>query len=652
VSTQFPAGPLLSKIQSPADLRKLPADQLPAVCQELRQFIIDHVSVNGGHFGASLGVTELTVALHYVFNTPDDQLVWDVGHQAYGHKILTGRQSVFHTNRLFGGISGFPKRSESPFDAFGVGHSSTSISATLGMAVGSRYKKEFDRQHIAVIGDGSMTAGMAFEAMNHAGDIPNNMLIILNDNCMAIDPNVGALKEYLTDITTSHTYNKVKDDVWNLLGKMSKFGKSAQEIVSKIENGLKATLLNQSNLFESLNLRYFGPIDGHDVDNLTTILRDLKDIPGPKILHCITTKGKGYSLAEKDQTLWHAPGKFDKLTGEIHKKTFDNPQPPKYQEVFGNTLLELAEKNDKIMGVTPAMPSGSSLNIMMRAMPDRAFDVGIAEQHAVTFSAGLATQGLTVFCNIYSSFMQRGYDQVIHDVCIQKLPVIFCLDRAGLAGADGATHHGNLDLAYMRCIPNMIVAAPRNEQELRNMMYTAQLDSFKSLGMAMSIRYPRGEGVMPVWRTDFESLEIGKGQQILPGKQVAVLSIGHIGNEAEKACKLLREQGLEPALYDMRFVKPLDEALLHDVFKSYPSVITVEDASIVGGFGSAIAEFMVDNQYANQLIRLGIPDSLIEHGEQAELYHLCGIDSIGIAQKIAELFQVKPAQKATKSVAH
>ncbi len=652
MSTQFPAGPLLSKIQSPADLRKLPADQLPAVCQELRQFIIDHVSVNGGHFGASLGVTELTVALHYVFNTPDDQLVWDVGHQAYGHKILTGRQSVFHTNRLFGGISGFPKRSESPFDAFGVGHSSTSISATLGMAVGSRYKKEFDRQHIAVIGDGSMTAGMAFEAMNHAGDIPNNMLIILNDNCMAIDPNVGALKEYLTDITTSHTYNKVKDDVWNLLGKMSKFGKSAQEIVSKIENGLKATLLNQSNLFESLNLRYFGPIDGHDVDNLTTILRDLKDIPGPKILHCITTKGKGYSLAEKDQTLWHAPGKFDKLTGEIHKKTFDNPQPPKYQEVFGNTLLELAEKNDKIMGVTPAMPSGSSLNIMMRAMPDRAFDVGIAEQHAVTFSAGLATQGLTVFCNIYSSFMQRGYDQVIHDVCIQKLPVIFCLDRAGLAGADGATHHGNLDLAYMRCIPNMIVAAPRNEQELRNMMYTAQLDSFKSLGMAMSIRYPRGEGVMPVWRTDFESLEIGKGQQILPGKQVAVLSIGHIGNEAEKACKLLREQGLEPALYDMRFVKPLDESLLHDVFKSYPSVITVEDASIVGGFGSAIAEFMVDNQYANQLIRLGIPDSLIEHGEQAELYHLCGIDSIGIAQKIAELFQVKPAQKATKSVAH
>lgn len=652
MSTQFPAGPLLSKIQSPSDLRKLSADQLPAVCQELRQFIIDHVSANGGHFGASLGVTELTVALHYVFNTPDDQLVWDVGHQAYGHKILTGRQPLFHTNRLFGGISGFPKRSESKYDAFGVGHSSTSISAALGMAVASSYKKESQRQHIAVIGDGSMTAGMAFEAMNHAGDIPNNMLIILNDNCMAIDPNVGALKEYLTDITTSHTYNKVKDDVWNLLGKMSSFGKSAQEIVSKIENGLKATLLQQSNLFESLNLRYFGPIDGHDIANLTTVLNDLKDIPGPKILHCITTKGKGYSLAEKDQTLWHAPGKFDKVTGEIHKKTFDNPQPPKYQEVFGHTLLELAEKNDKIMGVTPAMPSGSSLNIMMRAMPDRAFDVGIAEQHAVTFSAGLATQGLTVFCNIYSSFMQRGYDQVIHDVCIQKLPVIFCLDRAGLAGADGATHHGNLDLAYMRCIPNMVVAAPRNEQELRNMMYTAQLDSFKELGTAMTIRYPRGEGVMPVWRTDFEEIELGKGQQILPGKQVAVLSIGHIGNEAEKACLLLREQGLEPALYDMRFVKPLDAALLHTIFKSYPSVITVEDASIVGGFGSAIAEFMVDNQYANHLIRLGIPDTLIEHGEQSELYHLCGIDSEGIAQKIAELFQAKSTQKAVQSVAH
>jgi len=638
---QFKAGPLLSKIHSPADLRSLSPAELPQVCEELRQFIIDHVSVNGGHFGASLGVTELTVALHYVFNTPEDQLVWDVGHQAYGHKILTGRMDVFHTNRLLGGISGFPKRSESEYDTFGVGHSSTSISAALGMAVASRYKKEFQKQHVAIIGDGSMTAGMAFEAMNHAGDIPNNMLIILNDNCMAIDPNVGALKEYLTDIRTSHTYNKVKDDVWNLLGKMSKFGKSAQEIVSKIENGLKATLLKQSNLFESLNLRYFGPIDGHDIGYLTTVLNDLKDIPGPKILHCITTKGKGYSLAEKDQTLWHAPGKFDKITGEIHKKTYDNPQPPKYQEVFGHTLLELAENNPKIMGITPAMPSGSSLNIMMREMPDRAFDVGIAEQHAVTFSAGLATQGLTVFCNIYSSFMQRGYDQVVHDVCLQKLPVIFCLDRAGLAGADGPTHHGLYDFAFMRTLPNMIVAAPRNEQELRNMMYSASLDSFKELGQAITIRYPRGEGVMPAWRTTFEKIEIGTGSELIKGENVAILSIGHIGNEAQKAIELAQQKGLNPALYDMRFVKPLDERLLHDIFKSFKTIITVEDAAVQGGFGSAIAEFMVDHQYQSKIIRLGIADVIIEHGEQKELYELCGIDSISILSKILEEYPAK-----------
>jgi 1-deoxy-D-xylulose-5-phosphate synthase len=647
---QFEAGPLLSKISTPEDLRKLPKSDLPQVCEELRQFIIDNVSVNGGHFGASLGVTELTVALHYVFNTPNDQLVWDVGHQAYGHKILTGRRENFHTNRLIGGISGFPKRSESEYDTFGVGHSSTSISAALGMAVASGYKKETHRQHIAVIGDGSMTAGMAFEAMNHAGDIPNNMLIILNDNCMAIDPNVGALKEYLTDITTSHTYNKVKDDVWNLLGKMSTFGKTAQEIVSKIENGLKATLLNQSNLFESLNLRYFGPIDGHDIDNLTTVLNDLKDIPGPKILHCITTKGKGYSLAEKDQTLWHAPGKFDKLTGEIHKKTFDDPQPPKYQEVFGHTLLELAEKNPKIMGITPAMPSGSSMNIMMRAMPDRAFDVGIAEQHAVTFSAGLATQGLTVFCNIYSSFMQRGYDQVVHDVCLQKLPVIFCLDRAGLAGADGPTHHGLLDLAFMRCVPNMIVAAPRNEQELRNIMYTASLDSFKNHEKAMTIRYPRGEGVMPAWRTDLEEIQIGKGVQVLEGEEIAILSIGHIGNEAIAACEAARAQGLKPALFDMRFVKPLDEVLLHRIFKEFKKVITVEDAAIQGGFGSAIAEFMVDHNYTSQLIRLGIPDEIIEHGEQKELYALCGIDAAGILAKIQANTVARPTKNNPKAL--
>ena len=466
-------GKLLAQINTPDDLKKLSPNQLTQVSEELREYIIDHVSIYGGHFGASLGVVELTVALHYVFNTPDDQLIWDVGHQAYGHKILTGRKEQFHTNRLYGGLSGFPKRSESKYDAFGVGHSSTSISAALGMAYGSASKGETERQHIAVIGDGAMTGGMAFEAMNHAGDSNKNMLIILNDNCMSIDPNVGALKDYLTDITTSHAYNKLRDDVWKVLGKISKFGPNAQEIVGKFENSLKSFLLKQSNLFESLNLRYFGPVDGHDVNHLVHVLNDLKNIPGPKILHCVTVKGKGYSLAEKDQTKWHAPGKFDKITGEIRKSVPTEPQAPKYQDVFGHTIVELAKENDRVMGVTPAMPSGSSLNIMMKEMPERAFDVGIAEQHAVTFSAGLATQGMVPFCNIYSSFMQRAYDQVIHDVAIQKLPVVFCLDRAGIAGADGPTHHGAYDIAYMRCIPHMVVSAPMNEQELRNLMFTA-----------------------------------------------------------------------------------------------------------------------------------------------------------------------------------
>ncbi len=627
-------GKILATINHPQDLRNRNRSELIAICDELRQYIIDTVSVYGGHFGASLGVVELTVALHYIFNTPEDQLIWDVGHQAYGHKILTGRRDIFHTNRLYGGISGFPKRKESEYDSFGVGHSSTSISAALGMSVASQYKKEKNIQHIAVIGDGSMTAGMAFEAMNHAGDIPNNMIIVLNDNCMAIDPNVGALKEYLTDITTSQTYNKVKDDIWNLLGKMSKFGKSAQDIVSKIENGLKATLLKQSNLFESLNLRYFGPIDGHDVEYLATVLNDLKKIPGPKILHVITTKGKGYLLAEQDQTLWHAPGKFDKITGEIKKKVYSSPQPPKYQDVFGHTLVELAEQNSKIMGVTPAMPSGSSMNIMIKAMPDRAFDVGIAEQHAVTFSAGMATKGLTVFCNIYSTFMQRAYDQVIHDVCIQELPVVFCLDRAGFAGADGPTHHGAYDLAFMRCIPNMIVAAPMNEQELRNLMYTASLDEFKENKKAFTIRYPRGEGVMPEWRTPFEKIQIGKARQVQLGEHIAILSIGHIGNYALEACQILKEKNIFPSHYDMRFVKPLDEKLLHDIFKKYPNIITVEDGCLQGGFGSAIAEFMVDNEYTNKITRLGIPDKVIEHGEQKELYAECGFDTINIVKCI------------------
>jgi 1-deoxy-D-xylulose-5-phosphate synthase len=641
------SGNLLEEINFPSDLRKLKKSQLTQVSAELRQYIIDMVSVYGGHFGASLGVVELTVALHYVFNTPDDQLIWDVGHQAYGHKILTGRKKDFHTNRLYKGLSGFPKRKESEYDAFGVGHSSTSISAALGMSVASNYLGEKHRQHVAVIGDGSMTAGMAFEAMNHAGDIGNNMLIVLNDNCMAIDPNVGALKEYLTDITTSKSYNRMRDEIWNMLGKISHFGKSAQEIVSKIENGLKATILKQSNLFESLNLRYFGPVDGHDVQHLATVLNDLKGIPGPKILHVLTVKGKGYAPAEKDQTIWHAPGKFDKITGEIKKKTFDSPQAPKYQDVFGHTIVELAEKNLKIVGVTPAMPSGSSLNIMMKAMPERAFDVGIAEQHAVTFSAGMATQGLTVFCNIYSTFMQRAYDQVIHDVCIQELPVIFCLDRAGFAGADGPTHHGAYDIAFMRCLPNMIVAAPMNEQELRNIMYTASLDEFKKNKKAISIRYPRGEGVMPNWRTPLEKVQIGKGRKISAGsggkhgEKLAILTIGHIGNYAVEACKILSLDGLDPAHYDLRFVKPLDGELLTEVFENFDKIITVEDGCLQGGFGTAVAEWMLDHEYSSQIKRLGIPDTIIEHGEQSELHHEVGIDVDGIVKAVLEFVHLE-----------
>jgi 1-deoxy-D-xylulose-5-phosphate synthase len=630
-------GEILKNIYIPSDLRNVDRTKLPQVADELRQYIIDIVSVYGGHFSSSLGVVELTVALHYVFNTPDDQLVWDVGHQAYGHKILTGRRENFHTNRLYGGLSGFPKRKESEYDTFGVGHSSTSISAAVGMAVASNINREPKRQHIAIIGDGSMTAGMAFEGMNHAGALKDaNVLIILNDNCMAIDPNVGALKEYLTDITTSKTYNNVKDEVWQLLGKMSTFGKSARKIVAKVENAMKGALLSQSNFFEALNLRYFGPIDGHDIDHLVSILEDLKDIPGPKILHLLTVKGKGFTPAEKEQTKWHAPGLFDKVTGVIQKKVYDKPMPPKYQDVFGNTIVELAEKNDKIVGVTPAMPSGSSLNIMMKVMPERAFDVGIAEQHAVTFSAGMATRDLVVYCNIYSSFMQRAYDQVIHDVCLQQLPVIFCLDRAGFAGADGPTHHGAYDISFMRCIPHMVVASPMNEEELRNLMYTFQLEETQKLKTAFTIRYPRGEGVMPDWKRPFQKIEIGKGRKIKDGEEVAILTIGHIGNYAVKACEMLEKEDLNPAHYDLRFVKPLDEAMLHEVFQKFDRVITVEDGCLQGGMGTAVLEFMIDNDYNSKVKRLGIPDRIVEHGDQIELHHECGFDPEGIANAVRE----------------
>src|SRR3954469_13063822 len=567
---EISAGSLLSQINSPEDLKKFSRDQLFQVCDELRQYIIDVVSVYGGHFGASLGVVELTVALHYIYNTPYDQLVWDVGHQAYGHKILTGRRDNFATNRKYKGLGGFPKRTESPYDTFGVGHSSTSISAALGMAMAAKYKGE-NRKSVAVIGDGAMTAGMAFEGLNHAGVADADMLVILNDNGIGIDPNVGALKEYLTDITTSQTYNKLRDDVWNLLGKLPVGKRFTRDMASKLEIGIKGLISKRSNLFESLNFRYFGPIDGHNITKLVDTLHDLKNIPGPKLLHIITTKGKGYALAEKDQTKWHAPGLFDKVTGEIYKKVYDTPQPPKYQDVFGHTIVELAEKNPLIMGITPAMPSGSSLKFMMDLMPDRAIDVGIAEQHAVTLSAGMATQGLKVFCNIYSSFMQRAYDMVIHDVAIQKLPVIFCLDRAGLVGDDGPTHHGAYDIAYMRCIPNMIISAPMNEGELRDLMYTAQLDETKN---PYVIRYPRGQGVMPEWRTPFEKLEIGRGRKLKDGNDLAILSFWHPGNFATTAIRQLRTEGIDVAHYDLRFVKPLDEVLLHEVFAKHSKVIT------------------------------------------------------------------------------
>jgi 1-deoxy-D-xylulose-5-phosphate synthase len=635
MSTAYTPGPLLAKINNPSDLRvQLTDDQLPQLCQELRQFIVDIVSEKGGHFGASLGVVEMTTALHYVYQTPYDQLVWDVGHQAYGHKILTGRRDQFHTNRKYKGLSGFPKRSESEYDTFGVGHSSTSISAGLGMAVASKIKGEKDRRVVAVIGDGAMTAGLAFEGLNHGGAEDANLLVILNDNCMSIDPNVGALKEYLTDITTSHTYNKVKDEVWNLLGKVSKFGPNAQAIVQKISESLKGSLIKESNFFESLNWRYFGPIDGHDVEYMVKVLRDLRDIPGPKILHCVTKKGKGYEPAENGSpTKWHAPGLFNKETGEIVKVIPKSPQPPLYQDVFGHTIIELAEKNEKIVGVTPAMPSGSSLKFMMEAMPDRSFDVGIAEQHAVTFSAGMATQGLIPFCNIYSSFMQRAFDQVIHDVALQHLHVVFCLDRGGLVGADGPTHHGAYDIAYMRCIPNMIVCSPMNESELRNLMYTAQHENYGTF----SIRYPRGNGVMTDWKTPFKLIQPGTGRRLLNGDDVAFLTIGPIGNYALDACEKLREEGISAAHYDMRFAKPIDEMLLHEVFGKFKHVITVEDGCIQGGMGSAVLEFMADNGYQAQVKRLGIPDKYIEHGTQDELYAECHYDRAAMIAAAIEM---------------
>ncbi|MDR3366764.1 MAG: 1-deoxy-D-xylulose-5-phosphate synthase [Prevotellaceae bacterium] len=622
--------PLLDAVNFPSDLKRLDKLRLPEVCREVRDFIIDEVSENPGHFGASLGVVELAVALHYVYNTPYDKLVWDVGHQAYAHKILTGRRKLFANNRRYHGISGFPKMSESEYDAFGTGHSSTSISAALGIAVAAKMQGE-QRQVVAIIGDGSMTGGLAFEGMNNAGIEKSNLLVILNDNKMAIDPSVGALNEYLTRITTSPVYNKVKQEVWQRTARL----KSIRLFFQKTIIAIKSSILRRSNLFEALNFRYFGPTDGHDVLKLVSTLEMLKHIPGPKLLHVLTVKGKGYKPAEENQTLWHAPGTFDRNTGE-RITVRSKEQPPLYQHVFGETIVELAEKNEKIVGVTPAMPTGSSLNIMMEKMPGRAFDVGIAEQHAVTFSAGLAAAGKVPFCNVYSTFMQRGYDSVIHDVALQSLHVVFCLDRSGLVGEDGATHHGAYDVAYLRCIPNMVVAAPMNEVELRNMMYTAQLPHQRTF----SIRYPRGSGVTVRWRKPFEEIPVGKARLVRSGSHIAVLSLGHAGNFVEQAAERLAQEGIFIMHYDMRFAKPLDEEVLHEAGKLFSRVITVEDGAIVGGIGSAVAEFFAENGYHVKVTRLGIPDRFVEHGATSQLQAECGFDADGIYRTVREELRV------------
>ena len=579
---------LLSKINSPKELRLLNQKDLRQLAKELREFIINIVATKEGHLGASLGVVELTIALHYVFNTPVDLLIWDVGHQAYGHKILTGRQENFHTNRQLGGISGFPNRDESAYDTFGVGHASTSISAALGMAIASKLKGE-DKQHVAVIGDASIASGMAFEGLNHAGVTNANLLVILNDNAIGIDPSVGALKMYLTNV--------------------------------------KKGTQKQDNIFEALNFDYSGPIDGHDLDKVISELERLKTVKGPKFLHVITTKGKGLKQAEADQVKYHAPGKFDARTGDLPVKS-NTVEPPKYQDVFGHTIVELAKQNKSIVGITPAMPTGSSLKFLMEQIPDRAFDVGIAEQHAVTLAAGMATQGLIPFCNIYSTFLQRAYDQIIHDVALQKLPVIFCLDRAGLVGEDGPTHHGVFDLSYLRCIPNIIIFAPRNEIELRNIMYTAQL----GLEQPMAIRYPRGRGITIDWKKPFSKIEIGKGVALKKGKMLAVLSIGTISKNVTEAIK-----DLNVSHYDMRFVKPLDENLLHTIFETYDTVVTIEENAIKGGFGSAVLEFASENNYKNTIKTLGVPDRFIEHGSVDELQKVIGLDSDGLMKIFSRL---------------
>ena len=624
---------LLNSIDSPEDLRRIDVEQLPLICQELREDIIQELANNPGHFAASLGTIELTVALHYVLNTPYDLIVWDVGHQAYGHKILTGRRDSFCTNRKFRGVRPFPSPEESEYDTFACGHASNSISAALGMAVAAEKKGESNRHVVAVIGDGSMSGGLAFEGLNNVSSTPNNLLIILNDNDMAIDRSVGGMKQYLCNLTTSNRYNQLRFKLSKVLYKLGIMNEERRKAWIRFSNSLKSLAAQQQNIFEGMNIRYFGPVDGHDVKNVARILKDIKDLKGPKILHLHTTKGKGFEPAEKDPGIWHAPGKFDPETGE--RITSDESHlPPRFQDVFGETLVELAQKNSNIVGITPAMPSGSSMCMLMEAMPDRAFDVGIAEGHAVTFSGGLAKEGMQPFCAIYSSFMQRAYDNLIHDVALLKLPVVFCLDRAGLVGEDGPTHHGAFDLAYLRPIPNLTIASPMDEKELRKLMFTAQLPDKGPF----AIRYPRGRGEIVDWKCPLEEIEIGKGRKLKDGKDIAIITIGPIGNAAAKAiARAEKEKQLSIAHYDLRFLKPLDKEMLHEVGKKFTQVITIEDGVIKGGMGSAVLEFMADNGYTPRIERMGIPDEFIEHGTPKELYKLCGIDEEAIYNRLTEV---------------
>lgn len=633
---------LLSGINYPADLRKLPVEKLPEVCQELRQDIIDELADNPGHFASSLGVVELTVALHYVFNTPYDRIVWDVGHQAYGHKILTGRREAFSTNRKLHGIRPFPSPSESEYDTFTCGHASNSISAALGMSVASKLKGETDRNVIAVIGDGSMSGGLAFEGLNNASSTPNDLLIILNDNNMSIDRSVGGMKHYLLQLHTSPWYNRIRFKISQKLNSWGWLDDDRKKSIIRFNNSIKSLISNQQNIFEGMNIRYFGPRDGHNVIELVEVLQSIKNMKGPKLLHLHTIKGKGFKPAEESATEWHAPGKFDKETGE-RLKSDTNGLPPRFQDVFGQTILELARKNDKIIGITPAMPTGCSLNIMMQEMPERAFDVGIAEGHAVTFSGGLAKDGMQPFCNIYSSFAQRAYDNIIHDVAIQKLNVVLCLDRAGLVGEDGATHHGAFDLAYLRPIPNLTIASPMNEHELRHLMYTAQLPDKGPF----VIRYPRGRGKLVDWKCPMQEIPVGTGRKLKAGHDLAILTIGPIGYDAETAIiraeKKAKEQKKEISIahYDMRFLKPIDTTLLQEIGSQFDRIITIEDGVLTGGLGSAVVEYMNEHGFKPQIVRMGLPDSFVEHGTVKELYQICGIDEDSILSQICSCCHIE-----------